>query len=69
VLGDEAATGPLLLARGATSPVVDDADVAELVRRRPDADVVAVDRAGHSIQGDRPLALAALIGGWATRPC
>ena len=69
ILGDATATGPLLLARGATSPVVDDADVAELVRRRPDVDVVVVDRAGHSIQGDRPLALAALIGGWSTRPC
>jgi pimeloyl-ACP methyl ester carboxylesterase len=69
VLGDASATGPLLLARGATSPVVDDADVAELLRRRPDAEVVTVDRAGHSIQGDRPLALAALLRGWATRPC
>ena len=69
ILGDADATGPLLLARGATSPVVDDDDVAELVRRRPDAEVVTVDRAGHSIQGDRPLALAAIIAGWATRPC
>jgi pimeloyl-ACP methyl ester carboxylesterase len=69
VLGDATATGPLLLARGATSPVVDDADVAEVVRRRPDADVVSIEGAGHSIQGDRPLALAALIRGWSTRPC
>lgn len=69
VLSDRAATGPLLLARGATSPVVDNADVAELVRRRPDAEVVVVDRAGHSIQGDRPLALASLVAGWADRPC
>ena len=69
ILGDATATGPLLLARGATSPVVDDADVAELVRRRPDAEVVTVDRAGHSIQGDRPLALAAVLAGWSTRPC
>jgi pimeloyl-ACP methyl ester carboxylesterase len=68
VLGDAAGTGPLLLARGSTSPVVDDADVAELVRRRPDAEVVVVDRAGHSIQGDRPLALAALVDGWSRRP-
>lgn len=67
-LGDPSCTGPLLLARGATSPVVDDDDVAELVRRRPDAEVVTVDRAGHSIQGDRPLALASLIRGWMTRP-
>lgn len=66
VLGDAGATGPLLLARGATSPVVDADDVAELVRRRPDAEVVTVDRAGHSIQGDRPHALAALVRGWDT---
>ena len=66
-LGNADATGPLLLARGSTSPVVDDDDVAELVRRRPDAEVVTVDRAGHSIQGDRPLALAALIRGWMAR--
>jgi pimeloyl-ACP methyl ester carboxylesterase len=52
---------PLLLARGADSPVVDDADVAELRRRRPDARVEVVEGAGHSIQGDRPLELAALL--------
>lgn len=67
VLGDPSATGPLLLARGATSPVVVDDDVAELVRRRSDAEVVTVDRAGHSVQGDRPLALAALVRGWMAR--
>jgi len=52
---------PLLLARGGLSPVVDDNDVAELLRRQPSAEVVVVDGAGHSIQGDRPLELAALI--------
>ena len=57
-----ATSGPYLLVRGGTSPVVDDDDVAELLRRRPDATVVVVDGAGHSIQGDRPLELAALIG-------
>jgi len=41
--------------------VVDAADVAELRRRRPDARVVVVDDAGHSVQGDRPLVLAALL--------
>lgn len=46
------------LLRGADSPVVDDADVAELLRRRPDAEVIVVDGAGHSIQGDRPVELA-----------
>lgn len=68
VLSDPKTTGPLLLARGSTSPVVDGADVEELLRRRPDAEVLTVDRAGHSIQGDRPLALAALVDGWANRP-
>ena len=56
-----ATTMPLLLARGALSPVVDDDDVAELRRLRPDARVVVIDGAGHSIQGDRPLELADLI--------
>jgi pimeloyl-ACP methyl ester carboxylesterase len=52
---------PLLLARGSLSPVVDDDDVAELVRRAPQTEVVVVEGAGHSIQGDQPLALAALL--------
>jgi pimeloyl-ACP methyl ester carboxylesterase len=52
---------PLALYRGAISPVVDDDDVAELIRRQPDAQVVVVDGAGHSIQGDRPVELARLI--------
>jgi pimeloyl-ACP methyl ester carboxylesterase len=52
---------PLLLVRGALSGVVDDADVAELVRRKPDAEVVVVAGAGHSVQGDQPLALARII--------
>lgn len=54
---------PLLLVRGADSPVVDDEDVAELVRRLPDARVVVVEAAGHSVQGDQPLELAAIIEG------
>lgn len=52
---------PYLLVRGATSPVVDDDDVAELRRRQPGARVVVVDGAGHSVQGDRPLELAAIL--------
>jgi pimeloyl-ACP methyl ester carboxylesterase len=53
--------GPLTLVRGSLSPVVSDDDVAELRRRRPAATIVVVDGAGHSIQGDRPLELAAII--------
>jgi pimeloyl-ACP methyl ester carboxylesterase len=52
---------PLLLVRGSESPVVDDDDVAELLRRQPTAQVVVVEGSGHSVQGDRPLELAALI--------
>lgn len=52
---------PLTLVRGADSPVVADEDVTELRRRRPDVVVEVVDGAGHSIQGDRPRELAALL--------
>jgi pimeloyl-ACP methyl ester carboxylesterase len=52
---------PLLLVRGADSPVVSDDDVEELLRRQPDARVAVVEGAGHSVQGDQPLALARLI--------
>ena len=52
---------PLTLFRGSLSPVVDDADVAELLRRRPDAAVVVVEGAGHSIQGDKPVELTSLL--------
>ncbi len=53
---------PLTLIRGmAPGSVVDDEDEAELRRRRPDATVVHVANAAHSIQGDAPLELAALL--------
>lgn len=54
--------GPICLARGMRDQsVVTDEDEAELVRRRPDARVEHFPDAGHSLQGDTPLALAALI--------
>jgi pimeloyl-ACP methyl ester carboxylesterase len=49
------------LVRGSLSPVVDDADVAEARRRQPDLAVHVVDGAGHSVQGDRPVELAAIL--------
>jgi pimeloyl-ACP methyl ester carboxylesterase len=53
---------PVTLLRGmAPGSVVDDADEAELLRRQPQATVIHVLDAGHSIQGDRPLELAALL--------
>jgi len=54
-------TVPVLLVRGLAWSVVDDDDVAELLRRQPTATVVGVEGAGHSIQGDRPLELAAIL--------
>jgi pimeloyl-ACP methyl ester carboxylesterase len=55
----DAVSVPLLLLRGgADGSVVGDEDVAELKRRQPDAQVITVPDAGHSIQGDQPLALA-----------
>jgi len=55
-------TVPLLLARG-TRPdsVLDDDDERELLRRLPSAQVIHVEEAGHSLQGDAPLELAAII--------
>lgn len=55
-------TMPVTLLRGmAAGSVVDDADEAEFLRRLPGATVIHVPGAGHSIQGDAPLELAALI--------
>jgi len=58
----ERADAPLMLVRGMRpTSVVDDADEAELRRRRPDARVEHIEGAGHSIQGDAPGELAALL--------
>jgi pimeloyl-ACP methyl ester carboxylesterase len=53
---------PLFLVRGMQAQsVVDDEDEAELLRRLPGARVAHIQNAGHSVQGDTPLELAALI--------
>jgi len=52
---------PMLLVRGALSGVVSDEDVLELRRRQPGGRTERVEGAGHSVQGDRPLELAALL--------
>ncbi len=54
-------TAPLTIVRGSTSPVVDDDDIAEARRRQPDIDVIVVEGAGHSVQGDRPVELARIL--------
>lgn len=58
----ESISAPFLLVRGgAKGSVVTDEGVDELVRRRPGTEVVTIDGAGHSIQGDKPVELAAVI--------
>ncbi len=59
---------PVLLVRGKLSPVVDDADETEFRRRRPTDRVVAVEGAGHSIQGDQPVELARILAGFFDGP-
>ena len=57
-----ALTVPVMLVRGmATGTVVGDDGEKELLTRQPTARVEHVDGAGHSVQGDRPVELAALI--------
>ncbi len=57
----ESTSCPVALVRGALSPVVDDADVAEFLRRRPDGVVHLVEGAGHSVQGDKPRDMSRII--------
>lgn len=58
----ESIGAPYLLVRGgAKGSVVTDEGVEELLRRRPGTEVVTVEGAGHSIQGDRPVELAEII--------
>lgn len=60
--GAEEHRGRLVLARGLRdTSVVTDEEVADLRRRRPDVVVENFAAAGHSIQGDMPVELAALI--------
>ncbi|MGH3579775.1 MAG: alpha/beta fold hydrolase [Mycobacterium sp.] len=57
----DAISSPMLLVRGGDSRVVGDEDVVELLRRQPGAEVVVVEGAGHSVQGDRPVQLAGIL--------
>jgi pimeloyl-ACP methyl ester carboxylesterase len=54
-------TMPIMLVQGLAWSVVDQADIDELLARQPTTRIEKVEGAGHSIQGDRPLELAALL--------
>jgi len=56
-----AVTVPVMLVCAAMSGVVSDEDRAQFQRLQPAARLEMVDGAGHSVQGDRPVELAALI--------
>lgn len=58
---------PLMLISGAQSDVVDPQAAAEFRRQAPQAEIVAVDRAGHMVAGDRNDAFSAAIGGFLKR--
>lgn len=63
-----AVTVPVMLVRGLRpQSVVDDADEAELRRRLPQARIEHLPEAGHSVQGDTPVELAALIADFVPR--
>jgi pimeloyl-ACP methyl ester carboxylesterase len=65
----ERITVPLMLVRGMRpGSVVDDEAEAELRRRQPRARIEHVAEAGHSVQGDDPLALARLLDDFLPRP-
>jgi pimeloyl-ACP methyl ester carboxylesterase len=53
---------PVMLVRGMrVQSVIDDDDEAELLRRQPSARIEHFVEAGHSVQGDMPVELAAVI--------
>src|SRR5688572_22396813 len=59
---------PLMLVRGMrVGSVVDDEAEAEVLRRLPSARIEHVAEAGHSVQGDDPLTLAALLADFLPR--
>ena len=53
---------PVMLLRGTTmGSVVTDEHAEEFARRQPTARIIAVEGAGHSLQGDKPVETAALL--------
>jgi pimeloyl-ACP methyl ester carboxylesterase len=55
---------PTLLVAGGRSPIVTPADVERYRALLPGIEVVEIEGAGHSVQGDRPRELAQLVQGF-----
>lgn len=56
-----AVTCPVLVVRGADSDAFTDANAADFARALPDGRWVAVERAGHTVQGDNPRGLVQVL--------
>ena len=52
---------PVFLIRGARSTVVSDSDAARFLQLQPQGEVTSIPDAGHSVQGDQPVALARVL--------
>ncbi len=61
-----AITAPMMLVRGSRSAHVHDDDEARMRDLQPKLRIERVDGAGHSVQSDRPVVLAGLIGDFLT---
>jgi pimeloyl-ACP methyl ester carboxylesterase len=59
--------GPALFVRGGDSDYVTDADVPDIRRRFPNAELVTIDGAGHWVHSDAPEALAEVVTDFLTR--
>ncbi|MES2170877.1 MAG: alpha/beta hydrolase [Actinomycetota bacterium] len=59
---------PTMLVRGGSSEFVSDDDLARFHELRPDAASLVIPHAGHSVQSDQPVALAATIASFLLAP-
>ncbi len=58
---------PALIVRGGESDVFTDANAKKLVGALPEAELVVVPGAGHTVQGDQPVALAEALADFLSR--
>ena len=62
-----AITTPTLLMRGSISKILAPEVAAEVVKTMKDAELVVIEGAGHSVQGDQPAAFAQAAMAWLDR--
>lgn len=59
---------PAMFVKGANSPIVSPEAVEELERRLPSARFEEIEGAGHAVQNDKPVELAALVNEFLASP-